>query len=91
MSDIGQKYRKTPKMKKINGISFILYSLPSILYPLFFRLPHGALQAPPGALGEVVRSESQTLQLRPAYARGGNIDFRYTVAKMVLHSCSARR
>lgn len=88
MSECGQKYRKTRKTKKINVLFFLLYPLPFILYSLFFRLPHGALQAPPGALGELFRSESQTLQIRPAYAPGGIIDFRYPVAEMVLHFCS---
>lgn len=88
MSECGQKYRKTRKTKKINDIFFLLSPLLFILCSLFFPLPHGALQAPPGALGEVVRSESQTLQLRPGYVPGGALDFRYSVAKIVLHFSS---
>lgn len=87
MSECGQKYRKTRITKKINDISFLLSPLPFILYSLLFPLPHGALQAPPGALGELFRSESQTLQIRPAYTPGGVIDFRFTIAKIVAHSC----
>lgn len=76
MSDYGQKYRKTRKTKKINGLFFLLYPLSSILYSLLFPLPLGVLQAPRGVPRDVVRSESQTLQLRLGYVPRGACLFR---------------
>lgn len=76
MSECGQKYRKTRKTKKINGIFFLLYPLPFILYSLFFPLPRGVLQAPPGASRAIFRGESQTPQSQSMHASGGACLFR---------------